>query len=343
MIKEYIQKVISKEHLSFSESYKIMNEIMSGGVNNSHIAALLVALKCKGEHANEVGGFVTAMREKSIKLNSAIINATDVCGTGGDNSNTFNISTAVAFVVAGAGVKVAKHGNRSISSKSGSSDVLMELGININFSNLLSAEALEKIGITFLFAPNYHPAMKYVMPVRRELGFKTLFNILGPLTNPAETKKQMIGVFNDNTAMLMREASKSLEMEKICFVCTDNMYDEITLTGITKIFEYDRKLGVRNYEITAKTFGYPNIVIKDILGGTPNENAKIILDVFNNRMLDARYYVISANAAMALYSSGFSNSLDECKYAAEDSINSGKALNKLNELKIFGENKIDHS
>jgi len=175
MIKQTIQKVIEKENLTFAESHNAMNKIMSGEVNNSQIAALLVALKSKGEHADEVAGFAKAMREKSIKVNS-INDSIDVCGTGGDNSNTINISTAAAFVVAGAGIKVAKHGNRSISSKSGSSDVLTELGVNINMTNEASKEALEKIGITFLFAPNYHPAMKYVMPVRRELGFTRTFN-----------------------------------------------------------------------------------------------------------------------------------------------------------------------
>ena len=336
MIKELIQKVIEKENLTFDESYNIMNSIMLGEVNNSQIAGLLVALKSKGEHADEVGGFIKAMRQNSIKINSSP-NIIDVCGTGGDNSNTFNISTAVSFVVAGAGLKVAKHGNRSISSKSGSSDVLAELGINVNLTKEQSENALDEIGITFLFAPNYHPAMKYVMPVRRELGFKTVFNILGPLTNPANTKRQMVGVFNDQTAKLMREAVTKLEMEKVSFVCTENSFDEITLSGKTKVFEYDNNTGPKEYELTAGNFGYSEIDMKELVGGEPKENAKIILDIFKGKEIGAKRKVVVANAALALYTSGYSEDLLKCKLAAEESLISSKALEKLNKLKEFGD------
>jgi len=335
MIKELIQKVIVKENLSFDESYLIMNSIMKGEVNNSQISALLVALKCKGEHSDEVGGFIKAMREHGIRLNHTF-DAVDVCGTGGDNSNTFNISSAVSFIVAGAGVKVAKHGNRSISSKCGSSDVLTELGVNVHLSKEQAEEALDKIGITFLFAPNYHPAMKYVMPVRRELGFKTIFNILGPLTNPACTRKQLIGTFNDNAAKLMRESVRHLDMEKVCFVCTENKFDEITLSGTTKVFEYDKKFGFKEYEITAETFGYSKIEIVTISGGDPQKNSRIILDIFRGDDVGPKRNVVVANAAMALYSYGYSNDLLKCKLTAEESIISGKALNKLNNLIDFG-------
>jgi len=337
MIKELLQKVIEKEHLTFEESHKIMNSIMRGEGNNSHIAGLLVALKSKGEQPNEVAGFAKAMRENGIKINSTPSDCIDVCGTGGDNSNTFNISTAVSFVVAGSGIKVAKHGNRSISSKSGSSDVLTELGININLSNTASENALNEIGVAFLFAPNYHPAMKYVMPVRRELGFKTIFNILGPLTNPAGTKKQMVGTFSDSTALLMREAVKYLDMEKVCFVCTEDKYDEITLTGETKVFEYDKIRGNSEFNLLPKTFGYPELKLEELIGGNPNDNSKMILDLFKTPNKSAPFYVVAANAAFALYSSGYSDDLIECKRAAEESMFSGKALNKLNELKNFGE------
>jgi len=336
MIKKEIQKIIEKENLTFNEAHSVLNKIMSGEINNSQIAALLVALKSKGEFETEVAGFAKAMREKSITLENNSDTCIDVCGTGGDNSNTINISTAVSFVVAGTGIKVAKHGNRSISSKSGSSDVLTELGVNINLSNQASKRALNEIGIAFLFAPNYHPAMKYVMPVRRELGFKTVFNMLGPLTNPARTKKQMIGVYNNSTAKLMRESAKYLDMEKVCFVCTENRFDEITLTGETAIFEYDKNYGTKDYKISPETFGYPTITLNEIIGGTPKENAKRILELFNNKEKTPLFFVVSANAAFALYSAGFSGSLEECKNAAEDSILSGKALNKLNELKNFG-------
>lgn len=336
MIKELIQKVIGKENLSFDESYNVMNKIMRGEVNNSHIAGLLVALKSKGEHADEVGGFVKAMRENSIKVNSTN-EAIDVCGTGGDNSNTFNISTAVSFVVAGTGLKVAKHGNRSISSQSGSSDVLTELGINVNLTKEQSEKALDEIGITFLFAPNYHPAMKYVMPVRRELGFKTVFNILGPLTNPATTKRQMIGVFDDDTGILMREAATKLEMENVCFVCTENSFDEITLSGITKVFEYSNNYGSKEYELSSESFGYSEINLKELIGGDPKENAQILLNIFNGKEIGAKRNVVIANAALALYTSGYSKDLLKCKLTAEESIIRGKALEKLNMLRKFGD------
>jgi len=336
MIKELLQKVVSGTNLTFDESYQIMNSIMTGEVNNSHIAGLLVALKSKGEHADEVGGFVKAMRENSININSEV-DAIDVCGTGGDNSNTFNISTAVSFVVAGAGVKVAKHGNRSISSKSGSSDVLTELGISVNLSKEQSKKALEEIGITFLFAPNYHPAMKYVMPVRRELGVKTIFNILGPLTNPASTKRQMIGVFNDETAKLMREAALKLDMEKVCFVCTENSLDEITLSGTTKVFEYNKEFGFKDYELTPDSFGFTKIDLNELIGGEPKENAKILMNIFEGKEVGSKRNVVIANAALALYSSGYSEDLQKCKEIAEESLISGKAIEKLNSLKAFGE------
>lgn len=333
MIKESIQKIIDKENLKLDEAYQVMNLIMSGKVNNSQIAALLIALKMKGESPEEYAGFIKAMREKSIKIN-APENTIDVCGTGGDNSNSFNISTAVAFVVSGAGVNVAKHGNRSISSKCGSSDVLSELGVNINFSREQSEQVLNEIGITFLFAPNYHPAMKYVMPVRKELGMKTIFNVLGPLTNPASTKRQLVGVFNNQTAKLMRDAAKNINMDKVCFICTENSFDEITLTGTTQVYELNSNVE-KEFQINNKTFGFDEIKFQDIEGGDSKENAKILLDIFEGKEKGAKKNVVVANAALALYSANYSSQLNKCKQAAIESIENGKALEKLNELIKF--------
>src|SRR3989304_7186624 len=217
--KFYLEKLLENFDLSFAESYNLMNEIMQGSINNSHLSGILIALKLKGESAEEIAGFASAMRENSQKIICDDENMIDVCGTGGDNSGSFNISTAVAFTVAGAGVKVAKHGNRSISSKSGSADVLEELGININLSKEQSEEALDKVGMAFLFAPLYHPAMKHAGQVRKELGIKTVFNMLGPLTNPAGVKRQMIGTFSIKAAETMCEAAKYLGHKKVCFVC----------------------------------------------------------------------------------------------------------------------------
>jgi len=275
------------------------------------------------------------MRNNGIKINTSTENTIDVCGTGGDNSGSFNISTAVAFVVAGAGINVAKHGNRSITSKSGSSDVLTELGVNIELTPEESKRALEEIGITFLFAPIYHPAMKYVASVRLELGFKTIFNVLGPLTNPANTVKQMIGTFNSEIASKMAEAANLLGMERVAFVCTNNQYDEITLTHKTEIIELNNS-EITTREIDASTFGYDTISLSDIVGGTPNDNAQIIYDLFSSNARSIHFNVVAANATLALYTSGNYTTLHEAQNAAEDSILSGKALKKLNQLIDFG-------
>jgi anthranilate phosphoribosyltransferase len=336
MIKKEILKIIDGFDLTVEESFDVMSKVMTGEVKNPQIASLLTSLKCKGESPTEVAGFAKAMKENGIKIKSLNPDTIDVCGTGGDNSGTFNISTAAAFVAAGAGANVAKHGNRSISSKSGSSDVLTELGVNINLKPEQAEEALEKIGITFLFAPLYHPAMKHVAGVRKELGFKTIFNILGPLTNPANTKKQMIGTFDFDAANLMAKAAEYLEMERICFICTENKFDEITLSGETKVVEYNAGEKLKNYSFTSETFDYPIVDLKNIKGDSAAENSKIILSILENRERNDAFYVVAANAAMGLFASGFSQDLIKCKEAAEESIMSGKAYNKLLELINFG-------
>lgn len=336
-MKEQLEKVIGGENLNFSEAYDVMYSIMSGNENNSKIASLLTALKIKGETSEEVAGFVKAMREKVIGLKCDNERVIDVCGTGGDGSGTFNISTAVSFVVAGAGVSVAKHGNRSISSKSGSSDVLHELGVDVQLSPELSEKALNEIGIAFLFAPLYHPAMKHVAPIRKELEFRSIFNILGPLTNPASVKRQLIGTFSDDTAKIMADAIKLLDMKKVAFLCTNNSFDEITLTGTTKVFEVDRDHSINYYSLTNEDFNFPKITLDQIQGGSAEENAEIIYDIYKGESFGPAYEVVVANAAMALKTSEIADDLNECKKIAEESIKSGAAMNKLNELKEFGE------
>lgn len=336
-MKEYLEKVIAGEDLTFEESFKTMSEIMEGNVNNSHLAGLLIALKSKGETAQEVAGFAKAMRKKSIKINCGDENVIDVCGTGGDNSGSFNISTATAFAAAGAGVKVAKHGNRSISSKCGSADVLTQLGVSISLTKEQSEKALKEIGIAFLFAPLYHPAMKYAGQVRGELGMKTVFNMLGPLTNPAGVKKQIIGTFSLKAAKVMAEAAQYLDLEKVCFLCSGNKYDEIYLGGVTEIHEYNRGNAIKSYSVTNETFNYPVLRPGDVKGGTPEVNAGIIMNVFENKTSNGAFHTIAANTALALYSAGYSDNLKDCLAAAENSIKSGAALAKLNELKKFSE------
>ncbi len=337
MIKYFLEKITNKESLSLQESFNIMNMIMKGEVNNSQIAGLLVGLKAKGEAAEEVAGFALAMRENSIKINSDVTNTIDLCGTGGDYAGTFNISTAASFVAAGAGIKVAKHGNRAISSNSGSADVLRELGVNINLTSEQSERVLNEVGIAFLFAPLYHPAMKYVAPVRGELGIKTIFNILGPLTNPAGTKKQIIGTFNYKTARLMSQAAKFLDMEKVCFVCTADRFDEISLNDITYVNEYKKDKNVYHYSINNETFSYPLLNQEEIKGGNPKVNAEIIYNLLTKKERNSVFNVVAANAAMGLYAGGYSSELKECLFAAEESIVSNKAYESFLSLKEFGE------
>jgi anthranilate phosphoribosyltransferase len=337
MIREQLEKVISGKNLNLNEAEQVMLQIMEGNENQAQIASLLTALKCKGETSEEVAGFASAMRKKSKKLINAPANTIDVCGTGGDNSGTFNISTATAFVVAAAGVPVAKHGNRSISSKSGSADVLMELGAPVNLSSERSAEALNKIGITFLFAPDYHPAMKHVAPVRRELAMKTVFNILGPLTNPAGTKKQLIGTYDDRTAKLMFEAAALLDMEKVCFICTGNRYDEIMLDHTTTVYEF-RAGKNQKFKISNTTFDYPKVNPDEIKGESSSYNADLIKRLFQQKEKNAAFYVVSANAALALYVAGISEDIKKCAGIAEKTILSGAAAKKLEEFIAFREN-----
>ncbi|OGU77109.1 MAG: anthranilate phosphoribosyltransferase [Ignavibacteria bacterium RBG_16_34_14] len=335
-MKKYIEKLLDKEDLTIEESYTTMNLIMSGSVDNSNLAGFLIALKAKGESPEEVAGFAKAMRDNCIKINSSGNNVIDVCGTGGDNSGTFNISTAVAFVAAGAGVKVAKHGNRSISSKCGSADVLQQLGININLTKEQSEDALEKAGITFLFAPLYHPAMRHAAKVRKELGIKTVFNLLGPLTNPAGVKKQIIGTFSIKAARTMSGAVKYLEHEKVCFVCCNDKFDEVHLGDETSVFEYNGNSKISEYKINNEIFGYSKTNYEDIKGDSAERNAEIILDILERKIKSSAYYTVAANAALALYVSGYSDDLVKCAVAAEESILSGEALSKLNELKKLG-------
>lgn len=334
MLNDYIEKIIQKNDLSIDESYNVMSQIISGEINNSQISAFLIALKIKGEKSSEIAGFVKAMKEKAIVFDTE--NAIDICGTGGDSSNTFNISTATAFVVAGAGVKVAKHGNRSVSSQSGSSDVLTELGFNISLSPLESQYAINNIGLGFLFAPNYHPAIKNVMPVRKELGVKTVFNLLGPLLNPANIKKQLIGVYNNDIANLILETLSDLDLSRVCLVCNQDKYDEILLEGKSKVFIYDHNSYIKTLEIDNSFFNYPKVKIKDIVCHNANESAQIIKHILSNSISNSYSYTVLANATFGLFSSGYSESLKECQKAAEDSIISGKAK------KIF-DNLLEYS
>ena len=337
-MKYYLEKVIEKQNLTFKEAYDAMNGIIEKKFDDVSIGAFLAALKTKGETPEEIAGFACSLNENCINIEGD--NAIDVCGTGGDNSNTFNISTTAAFVVAGVGIKVAKHGNRAVSSLSGSADVLCELGVNTNMIADLASKALNEIGIVFLFAPNYHPAMKIVAPIRKSLGVKTVFNILGPLLNPAKVKRQLIGVFKYDYAKKMSEAVKYLNKEKAVFVCEENKYDEILLSGNSKAFVYEKNNSFEELDLNFETFGFAKADVENLKCSNVSESAKMFISILRDKEKNDAYKAVVANAAMGLFAAGYSMSIEECKIAAEESILSGKAFEKFKRLKEFGEKAL---
>ena len=332
MIKEVIDKLLEGKDLTEIQMIDTMNKIMEGKVSHIQIATFLTALRIKGESISEITGGARVMREKSIKLDLDHIFTVDTCGTGGDGANTYNISTASAFVLAAGGVSVVKHGNRSVSSQSGSADVLEELGINISISPKKVKECVEKINLGFLFAPTFHSAMKYVAVTRKELGFRTIFNILGPLTNPARANAQLLGVFDGDISELMAESMKQLGVEHLLVVHGMDKLDEITVTDRTKVTELkDGKLS--SYYIEPEDFGIARSDKKELEGGTPKENAQIILDIFSGRLGGAKKDILLLNAGAGLYLGKKVDSIKEGVELARNIIDSGKAMEKLEALR----------
>ena len=334
MIKEAIAKIVEGKNMDSKEAEEVMEEIMSGKTTDAQIAGFLVALRLKGETIDEITSFAKVMRQKAKKINfdgnNEII--VDTCGTGGDNSSTFNISTAAAFVLAGAGLKVAKHGNKSVSSKCGSADVLEALGIDLEISSKNAAECIMKIGIGFLYAPLLHNAMKYALGPRKELGIRTVFNILGPLANPANAKVQIMGVFDPNLTEALAYVLKNLGL-KSALVVHGSGLDEITTAGATKISElYEGK--VRTYYIKPEDFGFSQNKISDIQVKTVKENAESLLDVLKGGN-GAKRNVVLMNAGAAIYVAGKASDINEGIEIAKEAIDSGKALEKLNLLRDF--------
>ena len=332
MITEALKKVIEFKDLNEEEAEAVMKEIMSGNAKPTQIAAILTALRMKGETIEEITAFAKIMREFSLKINPDVPKLLDTCGTGGDNLNTFNISTATAFVVS-VYVPVAKHGNKAVSSKSGSADVLEALGVNLNVPIERVKESIEKIGIGFLFAPNFHPAMKYATPVRRELGIRTVFNVLGPLTNPANANYQLMGVYDETLTEKLANVLKNLGLKGALVVHGSGM-DEITTIGKTKISEL-RNGEVKSYYIEPEDFGIKRAKLEDIKGGDAEENAKIIRNIFEGEEVGAKRDIVVLNAAYALYIAEEAKDVEEGIKLAEKSIDSGKALKKLEDLIEF--------
>jgi len=333
MIKDAIAKLADRMSLTEKEAEEAMGEIMDGAAKPAQIAAYLMGLRLKGETADEIAGSVRAMRARAVRIPVGDPNVVDTCGTGGDGAHTFNISTTTAFVVAGAGLTVAKHGNTAVSSKSGSADLLSALGVNIDLPTERVADCVNDIGIGFLFAPLYHGAMKHCAGPRHEMGIRTMLNILGPLTNPAGATIQVVGVFDRKLTELVGKVLVQLG-SRHCFVVhgMDGL-DEISLTDRTMVSE--GKQGVlSSYVLDPQEFGLARVRLKDLAGGHPPENAQITRDILQGRKGPKRD-VVCLNAAPALVAGGKATSLQEGFRLAAQSIDSGAAADKLERLVAY--------
>ncbi len=333
MLKQLIEKLLTGGDLSVEESRAAIEEIMGGTASPVRIASFLTALRQKGETAAEIEGAARAMREKAQRVPHHQTMVFDNCGTGGDGVGTFNISTTTSFVIAGCGLMVAKHGNRSVSSRSGSADVLTALGANISLSPDQVGRCVDTIGIGFLFAPLLHPAMKNVAPVRQELGFRTIFNLLGPLTNPAFATHQLIGVYSTGPAKKMASAARGLGIKNVCVVCCDHRIDEMTTAGVNHVLQISNGSSTQ-FTVEPEEYGYPRCTLADLQGGTPEENAAITRAVLNSEMGPRRDTVI-LNAAVSLLTAEKISDIAEGIAHAEECIDSGKASAKLNEFIEF--------
>lgn len=330
MMELAIKKLVNKEDLTADEVRETINFIMKGEATSSQIGAFLMGLRMKGENFEEILGAVKGLRDNMTKLDIESETLIDTCGTGGDGGKTFNISTVVAIIAASGGVKVAKHGNRAVSSKSGSADVLEALGIKTNFDEVQGKKQLEDVGMSFLFAPNYHKAMKNVAKERRELGTRTIFNILGPLANPAPITGQLMGVFDGNLIEKIGEVLLNLGLQRAMVVYGEDGLDEITTTATTKVCEVANGK-TKTYSISPEDFGIKRATLEEISGGTSEENAKIIVNILNGEKGPKRDIVI-LNSAAALYVGMKVDSIKDGLKLAEELIDSGKALAKYKEL-----------
>ena len=331
MIKEAILKLSKKENLNYEEAEEVMNEIMSGKATAVQMSSYLTALSMKGETIEEITGSAAGMRANCIKLlhNMEVL---EIVGTGGDNSNSFNISTASAIVIAAGGVAVAKHGNRAASSKCGAADVLEELGVNINISPEKSREILSKINICFLFAQNYHIAMKYVAPVRKELGIRTVFNILGPLSNPAGANIELMGVYDESLIEPLAKVMQNLGVKRGMVVYGTDKIDEISMSSETKVCEILDKENLKSYTISPKDFGYDFCDKKELEGGSVKENAEIIRNIFNLKDNGAKRKAVCMNAGAGFYIAKKVKNIKEGVQMAESLIDKKKAFEKLEDF-----------
>jgi anthranilate phosphoribosyltransferase len=330
MIKEAIDSIVNGRSITFEEAATVMEEILSGEATPAQFAAFVTALRIKGETVDEIAGLASVMQAKATPVR-ATPPLVDTCGTGGDNSSSFNISTTVAFIVAGAGLKVAKHGNRAMSSHCGSADVLEALGVKIELAAEAVAQCLETVGIGFMFAPVFHPAMKYATAPRREIGIRTVFNILGPLTNPAKAKFQVIGVPSKELGQKIASVLHSLGTEHSLVVHGVDGMDEISVSGKSLVWDVNQHRILPPYEVSPDDFGFMKASVTQIKGGTARQNAKILRGILSGEV-GARRNIVIMNAAAALVAGNQASDLKEGACIAEKTIDSGKALAKLDEL-----------
>ncbi len=330
MMKSAIAKVIEGQDLSRAEAEEVMSQIMAGKATPAQIGAFLTALRMKGETIEEIVGCATAMRKAAVRVESKRTDLIDTCGTGGDGAHTFNISTTTAFVVAGAGLGVAKHGNRSVSSKCGSADLLQALGVNLELTPQQVADCIDEVGIGFLFAPKLHPAMKYAIGPRREMGVRSIFNILGPLTNPANAATQIMGVFDGSLTEPLANVLREMGGRAAFVVHGADGLDELSTTGVNRVSSFSNGV-VRTYELDPSELGLRRATLADLVGGDPEENASISRAVLAGEQ-GPRRDVVLLNAAAALVAGGAADDLHEGLARAVESISSGKALRKLDNL-----------
>lgn len=330
MIKEAILKLANKEDLTYSEAEQVMNEIMEGKASDVQMSAYLTALSLKGETIDEITASAAGMRAHCIKLLHDM-DVLEIVGTGGDGANSFNISTTSAVVIAAGGVPVAKHGNRAASSKCGAADVLEALGVTITLPPEKSAHLLKHSGICFLFAQNYHIAMKYVAPIRRELGIRTVFNILGPLSNPAGANMELMGVYEEALVEPLAQVMAKLGVVRGMVVYGQDKLDEISMSAPTKVCEI-KDGWFQSYTITPEQFGYTRCAKEDLTGGTPEENAAITRSILNGTERGPKRCAVCLNAGAALYITGKAGTMEEGVRMAEGLIDSGAAKEKLEEF-----------
>jgi anthranilate phosphoribosyltransferase len=334
MIKEAIDTLVSGNSLTTEQAAGVMTEIMDGEATPAQFGSFVTALRLKGETVEEIAGMARVMREKSVPV-SVSGPLVDTCGTGGDASKTFNISTTAAFVVAGTGIKVAKHGNRGMSSGCGSADVLDALGVKIELGAPEVEKCLENVGIGFMFAPVFHPAMKYAAPSRKEIGIRTVFNILGPMTNPAGAQSQLLGVFEESLAIKMAQVLCLLGCQHALVVHGEDGLDEVTLGGKTTVCELKGD-EVSRYYIDPEDFGFPRTGLSSLRGGPPQENADILRRVLRGEKGPYRDIVL-VNAAAALVAGDLATDLEKGVRLASEAIDSGRAMEKLDGLIAFSQ------